>query len=263
MKKLSGGMYINGNSVIHRLDSTVKIILFFILVAAVAVANSIIGYCTISVFTAVVVILSKTGFRAAFGNITGLIWFFTAVFLMNFLFFSAEKPWISFWIFNPSYAGLLQGIKVVLRVIVFLILSNILNSTTAPMELTGAIENLMYPLSFIKVPVGQIALIISVAIQFIPTLSEEAQLIKKVQTARGAGFDSRKLFDKARAVLPMVVPVFISAFRRADELSLAMEARGCRADLNKRKKIKIHIGFSEAISFFICTILCAVQIFIF
>lgn len=263
MKKLPSGMYISGNSVMHRLDPTVKILLFCILTAAVAAADSIIGYCMMIVFTAAAVLLSKTGFRAAAGNLKNLIWFFAAVFLMNFLFFSSENPWISFWMFHPSYAGMLQGIKVVSRVIVFLILSNILNSTTAPMELTDAIKNLMYPLSFIKVPVGQIALILSAAIQFIPILSEEAQTIKKVQTARGAGFDSRKPFDKARAALPMVVPVFISAFRRADELSLAMEARGYRADLKKSKKIKIHIGISEIILFFICVILCAVQIFVF
>lgn len=263
MKKLPSGMYISGNSVIHRLDPTVKILLFCILTAAVAAVNSIAGYCMIIVFTAAAVRISKIGFRAAAGNLKNLIWFFAVVFLMNFLFFSSENPWISFWLFHPSYAGMLQGIKVVLSVIVFLILSNILNSTTAPMELTGAIENLIYPLSFIKVPVGQVALIISVAIQFIPILSEEAQMVKKVQTARGAGFDSCKPFDKARAVLPMVVPVFISAFRRADELSLAMEARGYRADLKKNKTLKIHIGISEIILFFICVIFCAIQIFIF
>ncbi|MEZ3420779.1 MAG: energy-coupling factor transporter transmembrane protein EcfT [Eubacterium sp.] len=263
MRRLPSGIFITGNSVLHRLDATVKIILFFILAAAAVLADSAAGYCLAVFFTSAAVLLSKTGLKAAAGNVMGMAWFFITVFLMNFLFFGSENTWFSFWIFHPSCVGMLQGIKAVSRIILFLILSNILNSTTPPMQVTGAIENLLFPLSFIKVPVGQIALILSAAIQFIPILSEEAQMIKKVQTARGAGFDSRSLFGRAKAVLALLVPLFISAFRHADELSLSMEARGCRAGSNKRNRTKVHIGRIEILLLAFCSMILAVQIFIF
>lgn len=263
MKQLPYGMYQQGNSVIHRLDSTVKIILLAILLTAVVTTNTLIGYCILIVFTAITAIVSKIGVHASLGNVKRMTWFFIVIFIMNFCFFKTENAWISFWIFTPSYDGLMQGIKVVARVIVLLILCNILNATTPPIEITKSVENIILPLKLFKVPTEQLALIITVAIQFVPTLFEEADMIKKAQTARGAKFDSRRLKDKAIAVIPMVVPIFVSAFRRADELSLAMEARGYRIDAAHGKKNPVHIGLAEILSMVLCTILCILQIILF
>lgn len=263
MKRLPDGIYIEGNSFIHKLDSTFKIILFIILIASVITTNSLFGYIALFLFIAVICIISRLGIKAVLGNVLRLFWFFITIFLMNLLFFKTEDAWVSFWIFNPSYDGMMQGIKVVARVIAFLVLSNVLNASTPPVEVTSAIENIMSPLRIFKVPVSQIALILSVSIQFIPILFEEADLIKKAQTARGAQFESKKLLDKARAAVPMVVPIFVSAFRRADELSLAMEARGYRVDIKLKKAKAVHIGFNESASFLLCTALLIVQIFIF
>lgn len=263
MRHIPNGIYRQGDSVVHRLDAAVKMILFIILSIAAVTADSIGGYALIIAFTVLLVLLSDIGFYAAAGNIVRLSWFFITVFIMNLCFFSSENAWVSFWIFNPSYDGMMQGIKVTARVIVFVVLSNILNSSTPPAELTNALEKILSPLSLLKIPTGQIALILSVAVQFIPTLLEEADMIKKAQLSRGAGLDSRRLTEKARAVLPMVVPVFTAAFRRADELSLAMEARGYSVDIKNSRKKQIHIGFAEIISFFVCTLVCAVQIFVF
>ncbi len=263
MKNLPNGMYQYGNSVIHRMDITVKLVLFLILAAAVSAAHSPVGYAVMIVFVLFVLLLSRIGFRQAIGGIPALLWFFIVIFIMNLLFFDADHAWIRLWIFSPSYAGMLQGMKVVVRVTLFVLFSNILNSTTPPAGLTDAIENFLSPLSVFKVPVGQAALIISAAVQFIPVLTFEAQMIKKVQTARGAGFDSKRIFSRAKAVLPMLVPVFISAFRRADELALAMEARGCCLDKNNKIRKKFHMGKIEIISFCVCAALCALQIFVF
>ena len=260
MKQLLAGMYQNGNSVIHCMDATIKILLLVILLAAVILTDTLIGYAVLIVFSAFAVVLSHIGIKAALGNVCRMIWFFIIIFLMNLCFYKSDNAWFSFWIFAPSYDGLMQGIKVVVRVAAFLVICNILNATTPPVEITKAVENIMFPLSFIKIPTRQIALILSVAIQFIPTLLEEADMIKKAQIARGAKFDSRRLKDKAGAVIPMVVPIFVSAFRRADELSLAMEARGYRIDSVKSRRKSIHFGVAEIVSLILGLALCAVQI---
>lgn len=260
MKQLPAGMYQQGNSVIHRLDATIKILLLVILLAAVIATDTLIGYAVLIVFSAFAAVLSRIGIKAALGNVLRMIWFFIIIFLMNVCFYKSDNAWFQFWIFAPSYDGLMQGIKVVVRVAVFLVVCNVLNASTPPVEITKALENIMLPLSFIKIPTRQIALILSVAIQFIPTLFEEADMIKKAQIARGAGFDSRKLKDKAGAVLPMVVPIFLSAFRRADELSLAMEARGYRIDSAKAKGKTLRFGSAEIAALILSTALLAVEI---
>lgn len=260
MKQIPAGMYQQGNSVIHRLDATIKILLLVILLAAVIATDTLIGYAVLIVFSAFAAALSRIGIKAALGNVLRMIWFFIIIFLMNVCFYKSDNAWFQFWIFAPSYDGLMQGVKVVVRVAVFLVICNVLNASTPPVEITKALENIMLPLSFIKIPARQISLILSVAIQFIPTLFEEADMIKKVQTARGAGFDSRKLKDKAGAVLPMVVPIFISSFRRADELSLAMEARGYRIDSTKSKAKTIHFSGAEMMALAVSAALLAAQI---
>lgn len=260
MKQFPAGMYQQGNSILHHMDATIKILMLVILLAAVIAADTLIGYVILIVFSAIAVALSHIGIKAALGNVFRMLWFFVIIFLMNLCFYKSDNAWVRFWIFTPSYDGLMQGIKVVVRVAVFLVICNILNASTPPVEITRAMENIMFPLSFIKIPTRQIALILSVAIQFIPTLFEEADLIKKAQVARGARFDSRRLRDKAGAVIPMVVPIFISAFRRADELSLAMEARGYRFDSAKSKGRSIRFGVAEIAALLFSAALFAVQI---
>ncbi len=263
MKHLPDGMYQQGSSVIHCLDATVKLILLIILIAAVVTADTLVGYAILIVFTAAAILLSRISIRSAIGSAGRLKWFFIIIFIMNLCFYSADNPWVSFWIFNPSYDGMMQGIRVVARVFIILVLSNILNVTTAPIAVTNAFENLLSPLRIFRIPTRQLSLILSVAIQFIPTLFEETDMIRKAQLSRGARFDSRRLLDKARAVVPLVVPIFVAAFRRADELSLAMEARGYRVDSKQGKKCSVHIGVAELISFAVCTALCALQIIVF
>lgn len=260
MKTLPTGMYQQGNSVLHRLDATVKLWMLIILIAAVVLTDSLIGYLVLIVFTAAVVLLSGVGLKFALGGMDRLLVFFIIIFIMNLCFFRSENAWVKFLIFAPSYDGMMQGIKVVVRVAALMVIFNILNATTPPAEITRALENLLLPLRIIKVPTHQLALILSVAMQFIPTLFEEADNIKKAQTARGARFDSRRLRDKAGAVIPMVIPIFVSAFRRADELSLAMEARGCRADAQLTIRKKLHIGLGEIIGCIICMALLVLQI---
>lgn len=236
MTRLPTGMYQPGGSLLHRLDPRAKLLSFFVLLAVVIGAKDAHGFLAALAVTALVAALSRLPLKTALGDGVGMLPFLAVIFLMNACFYSSNGAWFRFWIFCPSPAGVAQGARVALNVLIVLILSNILTCTTSPMELTGALEDLFSPLRYIGVPTAQIAMILSVAVQFIPTLFEETQAIRRAQTARGATFESKKLSDKAAAVLPLAVPVFLAAFRRADELSLAMEARGYDVSKPRRRK---------------------------
>ena len=194
------------------------------------------GYLLLALITALLIRISGIRAGTVLRSATRLGWFFAVIFLMNLCFYGPEDPWFSWWIFRPSMEGLLQGVHVVARVFLLLVLSNLLTICTAPLAMTEAIERMLSPLRYIGIPSDLIAMILSVAIQFIPTLLEETDNIRKAQTARGARFDSPKLLEKGKAVLPLVVPIFLAAFKRADELSLAMEARGYRTDVKRGRK---------------------------
>lgn len=258
MNRLPTGMYLPGDSLIHRLDPRVKLLGLFISVTAIILVRSLIGYGIILVFLALTVALSGISIKIALNSVQKLSWFFLVIFLMNTFFYSPENAWFSWWIFKPSPAGLMQGIDVVLRVIFALVASNVITSSTAPMEITNALEALISPFKLIGVPAEQIAMILSIAIQFIPTFSEETEMIRKAQTARGARFDSKKLTEKAAAVLPLVVPIFLSAFKRADELSIAMEARGYRSASGRTRK---KFAPLQAVDYFALLIVIAICIF--
>ncbi len=259
MSRLPTGQYIYGESPIHLIDARAKLLSFILLIAAVVLASSFAGYAAVFCFTAALLWISRLPLGTALGAIRRLWLFFFVIFLMNAFFFEAENPIFSWWIFRLSYGGIAQGANVVLRVALLMALSSVLTCTTTPMDMTSALQSLMKPLKIIRVPVEDVAMIISVAIQFIPTLLEETDMIKKAQTARGARFESRSLRHKAECVIPLVIPIFISAFRRADELSTAMEARGYRGAKNRTKRKKEPLKARDLAALFISAAICAVQ----
>lgn len=259
MSRLPTGMFQPGASVLHRMNATAKLVSLLILVAAVCCTESIPGYALLIVFTALLIRLSRIRAAEALSAVIRLKWFFIIIFLMNLCFFSPEEAWVRFWIFCPSYAGAMQGINVAARVALLLVMSCVMNMTTAPVAVTGAIEDLLSPLRILRLPTEQIAMILSVAIQFIPTLFEETDMIRKAQTARGARFDSRRLRDKAAAAAPLVVPIFLAAFRRADELSLAMEARGYRTDARHGRVRGRGFTLTDGAACAVCAALCAIE----
>ncbi len=262
MSRLPTGQYIYGESPIHRLDARAKLLSFIVLIAAVVLASSFAGYAALLCFTAALLWISRLPLGTALGAIRRLWLFFLIIFLMNAFFFDAESTIFSWWIFRFSSAGVIQGANVVLRVALLMVLSSVLTCTTAPMDMTSALQSLMKPLKIIKVPVEDVAMIISVAIQFIPTLLEETDMIKKAQTARGARFESKKLRHKAESVIPMVIPIFVSAFRRADELSTAMEARGYRGAKNRTKRKKDPLKAWDLAALLISAAICIVELYI-
>jgi len=261
MSALPTGLYQPGNSILHKLCPWVKLLCLFSLLAAVVCTGSMWGYILPAVLTAVLIAVSRLRPADVCSSAWRLRWFFLTIFLMNLCFFSGNDPWIKWWIFSPSYEGLMQATHVFVRVLLLLLLGNLLTATTSPLAMTDAFHVILSPLSLIRIPVGQIAMILSVAIQFIPTLFEEADAIRKAQTARGARFDSKKLRHKAAAVLPLAVPIFLAAFKRADELSLAMEARGYRSGRGMSRK-KQPIRWPDAMALVLCAGICCLHIFV-
>ena len=223
MREFSSGSYMPGKSLLHRLDARAKFFSFLFLIVAVILTHSVVEYVVITLIWITLITLSGCPLRSVFSSLQQMRWFFILVFLTNAFFFNAENPLLKWWIFTLSQEGIAQGFQVIYRVILILVLSNLLTLTTPPLAITGAIQTMLRPLKLIRLPADDIAMILSVAIQFIPTLMEETDSIKKAQLARGAKLDSHRLTERARAMLPLV-----AAFRRADELALAMEARGYR-----------------------------------
>ncbi len=259
MSDMPTGSYIPGNSMLHRMNPAAKLFCFLVLLAAVVMTDSVWGYGLMIGSVAVITVISGLGLGDVLRPVTGLWLFFVLIFLMNAVFYGTEQVLWSWWIFRISVDGMIQGANVILRVILLMMLGSVLTSVTSPIELTGAIEILLQPLRLFRVPVADVAMILSVALQFIPTFMEETEMIQKAQVARGARFESRRLRDKAASVMPLVVPVFLSAFRRADELSVAMEARGYgRAGGRKRRRM-IPFGGRDIAALAVSWMICMAQ----
>ena len=259
MRTLPTGQYLQGNSFLHKLDARVKILCLFILSAAVIGASSIVGYALALGTISALILLSRLPISYAFASVRRISLFLLVILLMNALFFAGENIMASWWIFHISRGGIKQGFSVVINVILILILGNLLTMTTSPTQVTTALESLIKPLKLIGVPTEEVAMIISVAIQFIPTLMEETESIKKAQIARGARFESKRLAERAASFIPLVVPIFIAAFRRADELSLAMEARGYRNAKNRTKRKKEPLALDDYTALTVCALICLLQ----
>lgn len=261
MRSLPLGCYVDIPSFMHRIDPLCKLISFILLLSSVILSDSFIGYLIVSLSLIFLAMLSRLGFRQMFRGFARLYLFFLFILIMNALFFSSEEPIFSFWVFSFTMEGLVQGLEVILRVFFAIVLGNILTCSTSPVEITGAIEDLMRPLGIFRIPIGEIAMILGISIRFVPVLIEEADMIKKAQTARGARFESRKLSQRAGAVLPLVIPIFISAFKRADELSLAMEARGYQGRREK-KRMKREFSVSDGVLLIYSLILLFLEIYV-
>ncbi|NLG25829.1 MAG: energy-coupling factor transporter transmembrane protein EcfT [Clostridiales bacterium] len=225
MMNLTIGQYYPGASVIHRLDPRAKILLTLLVVTAVFLANSVPGYAALFVFVILSVGLSGVSPRLVLKSLKSIFYIVIFTFVLN-LFFTQGGAVLLRWRFMTiTENGLRAALYMALRLILLVVSTQLLTLTTSPIALTDGMERLMAPLSKLKFPSHELAMMMSIALRFIPTLLEETDKIKKAQMARGADFESGNLLRRARAMLPLLVPLFVSAFRRADELALAMEAR--------------------------------------
>ncbi len=235
------GQFFPGSSPIHKLDPRTKIILATLFIVAVFVANNPTSFMALVVTTVVLIALSRISFKVILKSIKPIVFIllFTAI-LNIFMTKGDSTPLLSFWVIEIYTEGVVRAIMMALRVIILIVgTSVLLTYTTSPISLTDGLESLLSPLKKINVPVHTFAMMMSIALRFIPTLVEETEKIMNAQKSRGADFTSGSLVQRAKALIPLLVPLFVSSFKRAEELATAMECRCYRGDKNRTKLVKL------------------------
>ncbi|HIR31255.1 MAG TPA: energy-coupling factor transporter transmembrane protein EcfT [Candidatus Faecousia faecavium] len=238
LKDITLGQFFPGNSVIHRLDPRTKLIVLIVYIVALFLAQSWISYGLLFLFLAAAIKVSTIPLKTIVRGLKPLVMILIFTGVLN-LFFTKEGPTlVSFWGLSITLGGVQRAVLMMARILMLITCTFLLTYTTSPIALTDGLESLMGPLKKIKVPVHELSMMMCIALRFIPTLIEETDKIMNAQKARGADFENGSLMDRARALIPILVPLFVSAFRRADELATAMECR-CYQGGEGRTKMKL------------------------
>ncbi|MBQ8911526.1 MAG: energy-coupling factor transporter transmembrane protein EcfT [Clostridia bacterium] len=249
LKDITLGQYFPGNSILHRLDPRIKILATVLLIVIVFLAKNLLGYGVLLLLTAVLVAVSGIPVKTILKSIKPLILIVLLTVLMNVFFTGGENVLVDakFWIIHLKITveGLLAGLKMALRILLLITCTGVvLTYTTSPIDLTDGIERLLSPLGKIGLPVHTFAMMMSLALRFVPTLIEETDKIIAAQKSRGADFSSGNIVRRVKALIPILIPLLISSFRRADELALAMECRCYHGGggRTRMKQLKIKAG---------------------
>ena len=238
LKDITLGQYFPGNSVVHRLDPRTKLVMLVVYIVALFVAVSWISYGTMFLFLAMCIAISKIPLKSIVRGMKPLVFILIFTAILNIFFTEGETVLLSVWVVEITLEGLIRAFFMMIRILMLITGTFLLTYTTSPIALTDGLEALLNPLKVIKVPVHELSMMMCIALRFIPTLIEETDKIMSAQKARGADFETGKLMDRVRALVPILVPLFISAFRRADELATAMECR-CYHGGEGRTKMKL------------------------
>ena len=234
LRDITLGQYYQTDSVIHRLDPRVKLVWTVCYIIALFIANNIIGYLVAALFLAVVIRLSRVPFKFIVRGMKAIVFLLIVAVGFN-LFLTPGEPLVTFWKLTITREGLRFAVFMAIRLCLLITGSSVMTLTTTPNNLTDGLERLLKPLRLFRVPVHEIAMMMSIALRFIPILLDETDKIMKAQIARGADFESGNLIKKAKSLVPLLVPLFISAFRRANDLAMAMEARCYRGGEHRTK----------------------------
>ncbi len=248
MKDVSFGQYYPVDSFVHRLDPRLKLLFLIVFIAAIFVANSFwsLGLCVLILIAAVA--FSRVPFGKVLRSVRGVIFLVLFTAAVNVLFYTGKsEPLWEWWIFTVTREGIVFSVFLVLRLILLVTCSSMLTYTTTPVALTDGIESLLTPLKWVHFPVHALALIMSIALRFIPILMDETERIKNAQKARGADFESGGIVKRIRAIVPILIPLLLSAFRRADELGDAMDARCYMGDKHRVKYKKLTFTWRDLI----------------
>ncbi len=237
LKDITLGQFFPGNSILHRLDPRTKIITVFLYIISLFLMNGIVGYSIATTFVLMCIAISKISFKTVLKSLKPIIAIVIFTSILN-IFYTEGTPIFSWWILAPTYEGLILAGYMVWRIILLIAGSSLLTYTTSPILLTDGIENLLKPLKAIKFPAHEFAMMMTIALRFIPTLIEETEKIINAQKARGADFESGNIFKRAKALIPILIPLFVSSLRRADELATAMECRLYKGDVG-RTRLKV------------------------
>ncbi len=225
LKDITLGQYFPGDTIVHRLDPRTKILVVIIFIVALFLAVDWISYAVMFLITAMCVKLSSIRLKSLMKGLKPLVFIILLTGILNLFYTKEGTVLLDWWIFTVTTGGIKRAFLMVVRIMLLVCGTLLLTYTTSPLALTDGLEMLLNPLKKIKVPVHEMSMMMSMALRFIPTLIEETDKIMSAQKARGADFSTGKLTERAKALLPLLVPLFVSSFRRADELAVAMESR--------------------------------------
>ena len=249
LKDITLGQYFPGQSVIHRLDPRTKLTMLVVYIVALFLAEGWVSYGLVFLFLAVVIRLSTIPLKSILRGMKPLVMILIFTGVLNLFFTQDGEVLVKFWVLTVTSGGLSRALMMMARILMLISGTFLLTYTTSPIALTDGLEALMNPLKKVGVPVHELSMMMSIALRFIPTLIEETDKIMSAQKARGADFESGSLTDRAKALIPILVPLFISAFRRADELATAMECRCYQGGEGRTKMKQLHYHREDFLSY--------------
>ena len=255
LQEITLGQFFPGNSILHRLDPRTKIFSLFLLMIIIFLSEGIAAYTLLTIVTIALIFLSEIPPLTVLKSLKPLSWIILFTLLIHLVSHGGETL-IKVWLFTVTDEGVSFGILISLRLILLIILSSLLTLTTSPIKLTDAMEKILSPLAKIGVPSHDLAMMMTIALRFIPTLLEETDKIIKAQKSRGVDFESGSIFKRLRNFVPILVPLFLSSFRRADELAMAMEARCYRGGEGRTHMKELKYSHTDFFAVFFVILIC-------
>lgn len=238
LKDITLGQFFPGTSFIHRLDPRTKLVMLVVYIVALFTASGWIGYSVMFAFLLTCIFISQIPLKSIVKGLKPLVVILVFTAVLNLFLTDGETVWLSFWVLKITKEGTIRAVMMLLRILMLVAGTFLLTYTTSPIALTDGLESLLSPLKKLRLPVHELAMMMCIALRFIPTLIEETDKIMSAQKARGADFETGNLLQRVKALVPILIPLFISAFRRADELATAMECR-CYHGGDGRTKMKL------------------------
>ncbi len=254
------GQYYPVGSVVHSLDPRAKILISLIFMIVLFVGNNFYAFIVAGIFAFTAVMLSKIPWRVLLRGLRPIIFIMSFTMVLH-LFLTPGPAMFQIGPLKATWTGLVQGLFIGVRLIILILFTSLLTLTTSPIELTDGLEDILKPFSRLGVPAHEIAMMMTIALRFIPTLLEEADRIMKAQMARGADFESGNMIQRAKSLVPLLVPLFVSAFRRADDLAMAMEARCYRGGEGRTRMRELRLTPKDYLAFGLTVVMSALVIY--
>ncbi len=253
MKDVSFGQYYPVQSPVHRLDPRVKLLSVVLYIVGIFFIQKFIGFAVVALFLLVAIAFSRVPLMKVLRSVRAVLFLVLFTAIISVLFYSGggEEPLWAWGIIKIYKGGLLSAARMALRLVFLVLGPSLLTLTTTPVELTDGLESLLKPLALIKLPVHELAIIMSIALRLIPTLTEETEKIMNAQKARCADFDTGNIFKRAKSLIPILIPLFVSSFRRADELADAMDSRCYRGAKGRTRMRVLKLRFRDFVAAFV------------
>lgn len=262
MDRVTIGQYLQGDSFVHRLDPRVKILLTLLFMVIVFFVDTMVGYIPLFLYVAAIIYVAEIPVKSLIRGLKPILMIVVLTFIINLL-TTPGQLLTKIWFLEITREGIEKSIFIAVRIVLLVMGTSLMTLTTSPIAMTDGLESLMTPLKVIRFPAHELAMMISIALRFIPTLFQEAEKIMKAQKARGADFESGNILNRAKAMIPLMVPLFINAFHRAEELATAMEARCYRGGKGRTRLNPLQMQTIDWISLAAVTVFFVVVAYLF